>query len=272
MSSGPPTNLAVVVNCHQDRENERCCDSYSQSCWSYSDKIDIFTSSSQIILLKSLGTTITICSIVELGLGSASFGFLSNVNLGSWWVGIFGSIAGTCAIVANKRGWVASTCFISTLSFAFAAIGAFHDSNNYAVFSNITACSSRDIDLKISHYGLVSDNNFLDSDSCMNSASPIITAGCYCVRQGGAGCAQYTLSSFAKFHSRACNNVFTTYPDIFISSAVFCLVIALLSLILSVFSLTLLTPGLLPVIDSQIKVTNAEKEIAIGMKGSNVLS
>jgi hypothetical protein len=272
MSTGQPINLAVVVDGCPDREKERCSDCCcSQCCRSYSDKIDVFTSSSQVIILRSFGTTILICSIVELGLGSASFGFLSNMNLGSWWVGILGSIAGICAIVANKRGWVAVTCFFSSLSFAVATIGTFYDSTNYKVFSTLVACTSRNSDLKISHYGTVSNNNFVDSHTCMNSASAIVTEGCYCVRQGGVGCAQYTLSSFAKFHSRTCDNVFTTYPDIFISSAAFCLVIALLSLILSVFSLTLLTPSSLLAIGGRRKLTYAEEKITVGIKKSQIM-
>jgi hypothetical protein len=272
MSVGHPIGLAVVIDGHPDHEKERCRDSCcSHSCWSYSDTIEIFTSSSQVIFLRSFGTTILVCSIVELGLGSASFGFLSNMNLGSWWVGILGSIAGICAIVANKRGWVAVTCFFSSLSFAVASVGTFYDSTNYIVFSSLIACSSRNSDMKISHYGSVIDNNFVDSHSCMNSASAIVTEGCYCVRQGGVGCAQYTLSSFAKFHSRTCDNVFTTYPDMFISSAAFCLVITLLSLILSVFSFTLLSPASLPSIGDRIKLTDAEEKIAISMKKNHML-
>jgi hypothetical protein len=197
--------------------------------------------------LRFVGTLCIVSSIVEFVLGVVIFRFLANPYLlqgsGSWWAPTFVCLAGFCACFANNRSTVIATCVLATFGFCLAAVGTFADGKATITFGGYTASGCMDQYGANSNYGDV--NDFESVQSCiatMTADNSTITdfsqsnSQCYCVTAMGAFCSVYTLN----FNSLTCGDLIGTYLILLKASTVFCSIVFIIGVVLSVLSCTIL--------------------------------
>jgi hypothetical protein len=219
------------IDMYDEEEGERgCCD--GGTCF---DGVDALADEVHIKYMRIIGSLSMVLAIIEAGLGGSIYNFISNVRLGTWWAGILAFIAGICAIGSNYRGWVTTTCILTSFAALLAAINAAVEGASLNIFLSLTSCTMIDSNKKIFHYGDVRDNFY--SDICMNNdLSVVVTNRCYCVASNGLLCNDYMLSDFAKQNHNTCGNILTTFKNYLISSLAFCVAIGLTMAVLVVIS------------------------------------
>ena len=214
-----------------------CCACERGSC---TDGIDTITSKSQNIIIKIFGILTILFSIIEFGVGGTVYSFLTNYDLGAFWVSLIAFFAGFCALGSRNRGWVTGACVLASVSILIAFVGSVRDGIYSPGFLLLTACARGEKMATVAeYYGAASDH--AAAGMCLMRSGPtFVSNGCYCVSSGGSYCGQYTLSSNAMSASMNCGNILTTYSNGLAASTAMCVLILILVFCTSIISCVIL--------------------------------
>lgn len=202
-----------------------------------SSSADATTDAHHVLALRFLGAASFIFAVIEFGLGGGLFNFFDNAKMGAWWVGLILALASICAMVSVNRGWIISTCIISSASCVVAIVGAAYDGTHSHMFRGLTACSkTHDAISTIYNYG--NSNDFGSSLACLmdSQVTGFVSDGCYCASKFGSDCYEFTLSNYATYYDQNCGSILTDYTNVMSTSAAFCVFCFVMALALSILS------------------------------------
>ena len=192
--------------------------------------------------LRFIGSMCMIFSVIEFGIGSSVYSFLSSSYLlqsrGSWWAGIFTFIAGLCACFANTRSAVIATAVFAAIGFCFAGLGTAVDGMETNTMLKYGSCGS----INIGRNNTLTINGYSDlngSQRCLSlhrDLSSFSRSSCYCISIDGADCRRYNL----RFDSNTCNDLRGLYTTRLTASTAFCSINFLFGLVLTLLSCAIL--------------------------------
>ena len=128
-------------------------------------------------------------SLAEFPIASFVYQFFElTPKLGAWWGVLLLFIGGLCSMISLNKGWVLTSCILTSLGIVIGLVGSIVDAIAGAVFDNLNTCAAPNQPYPelplLTYYG--NTNFYLQSLACFNDFRSIgrlfiFTPECFCL-------------------------------------------------------------------------------------------